>query len=84
MSRRTFFLVGLIVAVLLAGAALLWASTHPDGLEFVAQEHGFADQGSSPGRRGGAAWSLGALFLVALVAGGLFWSLRRRGSRDEA
>jgi hypothetical protein len=84
MSRRAFLVVGLVAAVLLAGAALLWASAHPDGLEFVSREHGFADRSSSPARRGGAAWSLGGLFLVALVAGGLFWGLRRRGSRDEA
>lgn len=84
MSRRAFLVVGLLVAVLVAGAAVLWASTHPDGLEFVAREQGFADQSSSPARRGGAAWSLGGLLLVALVAGSLFWALRRRSSRDEA
>ena len=84
MSRRAFLAVGLVAAVLVAAAALLWASAHPDGLEFVSREHGFADRSSSPARRGGPAWSLGGLFLVALIGGALFWGLRRRGSRDEA
>lgn len=84
MRTRAFLLTGVVAAVLLAGAALLWASAHPDGLEFVARQQGFADQGSSTARRGGTVWSLGGLLLVALVAGGLFRGLRRSGSRDEA
>jgi cobalt/nickel transport system permease protein/cobalt/nickel transport protein len=35
-------LTGLAVCVLLAGVASAWASTRPDGLEFVAEKLGFA------------------------------------------
>ena len=43
MNRRTFFLVGLVVSLLLAGVASYYASAHPDGLEFVAEQAGFLD-----------------------------------------
>lgn len=43
MSRRTFFVVGLAVCLLLAGVASYYASASPDGLEFVAEQAGFAD-----------------------------------------
>ena len=44
LSRRTFFVVSLIVALLVAGVASYYASSHPDGLEYVAQQAGFIDQ----------------------------------------
>jgi cobalt/nickel transport protein len=40
---RSFFVVGLVVALLIAGVASYYASTHPDGLEYVAEQVGFAD-----------------------------------------
>ncbi len=43
MSRRSFFLVGLVTALLIAGFGSYYASAHPDGLEFVAGEQGFLD-----------------------------------------
>lgn len=43
MRTRTFVLVGLVVALLLAGVASYYASTHPDGLEYVAEKTGFSD-----------------------------------------
>lgn len=44
MTRRpAFVLVGLLVALLLAGVVSGFASSSPDGLEKVAQEQGFAD-----------------------------------------
>lgn len=43
MRTRTFLLVGLLAAVLLAGVASYWASSHPDGLARVAEKTGFAD-----------------------------------------
>jgi cobalt/nickel transport protein len=39
---RTFLLAFLVVALLVAGVASYYASTHPDGLAFVAEEAGFA------------------------------------------
>ena len=40
---RTFLVVGLAVATLLAGVLSYYASSHPDGLERVAEQAGFAD-----------------------------------------
>ena len=40
---RTFLVVGLAVAMLLAGVVSYYASSHPDGLEHVAEQVGFAD-----------------------------------------
>jgi len=42
-SRRTFFVVGLLAALLLAGFGSYYASAHPDGLEYVAERTGFLD-----------------------------------------
>jgi hypothetical protein len=44
MSRtRVFLLVGLAVALLIAGVGSWYASSAPDGLESTAAEQGFAD-----------------------------------------
>ena len=43
MRTRTFVLAGLVVALLLAGVASYYASSHPDGLEYVAERTGFID-----------------------------------------
>ena len=40
MSTRTFVIVGLLVALLLAGVVSFYASSRPDGLERVAADHG--------------------------------------------
>ena len=41
---RRFVIVGLLVALLLAGVGSYYASSHPDGLEYVAERAGFADR----------------------------------------
>ena len=43
MRTRTLVLGGLAVALLLAGVASYYASTHPDGLQYVAEKTGFVD-----------------------------------------
>lgn len=43
MRTRAFVLAGLVVALLLAGVASYYASSHPDGLEHVAETTGFID-----------------------------------------
>ena len=43
MSRRRFFVVALLVSLLVAGVASYYASSHPDGLEYVAEQTGFID-----------------------------------------
>ncbi len=41
MNRRTLWVVGLVVALLIAGVGSYYASSHPDGLEYVAEQTGF-------------------------------------------
>lgn len=43
MSRRTFTVVFLVVTLLIAGVASFYASSNPDGLEYVAEKTGFID-----------------------------------------
>lgn len=42
-STRAFLVAGLVVALLVAGVASYYASSNPDGLEYVAGETGFLD-----------------------------------------
>jgi hypothetical protein len=42
-STRAVVVVGLVAALLLAGVASYYASSHPDGLEYVAERTGFLD-----------------------------------------
>lgn len=42
-GRRRFLVVGLLTCLLIAGVASFYASAHPDGLEFVAEQTGFLD-----------------------------------------
>lgn len=44
MSTRVFAAVALVVALLVAGVASYFASSEPDGLEYVAEQVGFADR----------------------------------------
>ncbi len=41
MSTRRFVAAGLLLALLVAGVASFYASSHPDGLEYVAEQTGF-------------------------------------------
>ncbi|KQT89534.1 cobalt ABC transporter permease [Marmoricola sp. Leaf446] len=43
MSRRGFLLAFLLVSLVIAGVGSYYASSHPDGLEFVAERTGFLD-----------------------------------------
>jgi hypothetical protein len=42
-SARRLLLIGLVAALLVAGVASYYASSHPDGLEHVAEQAGFLD-----------------------------------------
>lgn len=44
MRNRTFLLVCLLVALMIAGGASYYASSDPDGLNYVAERAGFSDQ----------------------------------------
>jgi cobalt/nickel transport system permease protein/cobalt/nickel transport protein len=43
-GNRRFFAAFLLAALLIAGVASYYASSHPDGLNFVAQKAGFIDK----------------------------------------
>ena len=43
MKQRSFLALGLLVCLLVAGVASFYASSHPDGLEYVAEQTGFID-----------------------------------------
>jgi cobalt/nickel transport system permease protein/cobalt/nickel transport protein len=43
MKTRTFLITGLLAALLIAGVVSYYASSHPDGLEYVAEQTGFLD-----------------------------------------
>ncbi|WP_210649822.1 PDGLE domain-containing protein [Nocardioides sp. SYSU D00065] len=42
-GTRRFYAVALLVSLLVAGVASYYASSHPDGLEYVAEQTGFLD-----------------------------------------
>lgn len=42
-SQRRFIAIGLLVALLIAGVGSFYASSHPDGLEYVAGKTGFLE-----------------------------------------
>lgn len=42
-TTRRLMVVGILVCVVLAGIVSFYASSHPDGLNFVAEKKGFAD-----------------------------------------
>ncbi|WP_168929394.1 PDGLE domain-containing protein [Nocardioides sp. GY 10113] len=52
MRNRRFLVVGLLVTLLIAGVGSFYASSHPDGLEFVAERTGFLDSGSDSAAAG--------------------------------
>ena len=43
MKSRTFLALGLLVVLLIAGLGSYYASSHPDGLNYVAEKAGFID-----------------------------------------
>lgn len=43
MRQRTFLVLGLLACLLIAGVGSYYASSHPDGLEYVAESTGFGD-----------------------------------------
>lgn len=48
-STRALVVGGLVVCLLLAGVVSAWASSHPDGLEHVAETLGFAGSAGDHG-----------------------------------
>jgi cobalt/nickel transport protein len=53
-SNKKFYLGGLLVSIVLAGVVSFYASSHPDGLEKVAEEIGFIETAKDPATAGSA------------------------------
>lgn len=53
LSTRAVILAGLVVALLLAGVVSYYASSHPDGLEYVAGQEGFSETAKDHHTAGG-------------------------------
>ena len=51
-GTRAVLVAGLVVALLLAGVVSLYASSSPDGLERVAEDHGFISTARDSGTAG--------------------------------
>ena len=99
MKTRTLVLSGLLVALLLAGGLSFYASSHPDGLEYVAGKTGFLDsaddhaagdgpfagyatKGVDDARLSGGLAGVVGVLVVLVIAGGIGFAVRRRGSTD--
>ena len=80
MKTKTFLVVGVLVALLVAGVAGFVASAKPDGLAYVAEKAGFIDTAEKRDAplSGGLAGVVGSV-TVLVLAGGLAFVLRRRG-----
>jgi cobalt/nickel transport protein len=79
MTRRRFFGAVLLVSLLVAGVGSLYASSRPDGLEYVADKAGFLDQAEQRTAAGGPVAGVAGVLIVLLVMGGLAYAVRRRG-----
>jgi cobalt/nickel transport protein len=53
-SNKKFYIGGLLVSLVLAGFVSFYASSHPDGLEKVAEEVGFLETAKEPATAGSA------------------------------
>jgi hypothetical protein len=53
MKTRTLVIVGVVVALLMAGVVSFYASASPDGLEYVAEQTGFLDTAEDSPTAGG-------------------------------
>jgi cobalt/nickel transport protein len=97
---RTFWFVGLFLALLIAGVGSWYASSAPDGLEWSAEQSGFLETAQhsptadSPladyavngeeGRLSGGVAGVLGVVVTLAVAGGLTLVVRRREARPEA
>lgn len=96
MSRRTW-VIGLLGCLFIAAVLSGFASSHPDGLEYVAERLGFdsaaqdspvadgpladySTRGITTAWLSGGFAGVAGVLIVAVLAFGLTWALRRRRS----
>ena len=53
-SSTKFYFGGAVISLILAGVVSFYASSHPDGLEKVAEEIGFSETAKDPATAGSA------------------------------
>ena len=98
MRGRRFFAVGLLLALFMAGFGSYYASSHPDGLEFVASKTGFSDSADEPKadgpfagyetkgvddkRLGGGIAGVAGVLMVLVLMGGIAFAVRRRSPAE--
>lgn len=96
MKSRTFFIIGILVAVALAVVVSQFASSDPDGLEYGAEQEGFSDTATEGATSdspladygGDDPWSKGVAGLAGVAATlaigyAVFWLARRTGGVDQ-
>jgi len=95
---KRFFLGFAVVSLVLAGVFSYFADSDPDGLDHVTEEHGIAEHARDHPLAGGplADYAVGGddrltglagvvgVVVTLLVAGGLFWLLRKRSGSGSA
>jgi hypothetical protein len=82
-STRVLVVVGVAVALLIAGVVSRFASSDPDGLTKVSEDHGFAGAGTSHDgllSYGGVSGLVGAVVVLAVVGVTVYLLRRRRTS----
>lgn len=80
-AGRQVVLAGLVIAVLVAVVASPLASSRPDGLTRVSQDHGFARADGGKGSPGSLAAGASAVGVFVLAAGvGVVLRRRSRGA----
>jgi len=85
-STRAVLLAGLVVALVLAGVVSRFASSDPDGLTKVSEDHGFAGAGKQHDgllTYGGASGLVGAVVVLAIVGVAVYLLRRRRPTQDS-
>lgn len=94
---KRFFIGFAVVSLLLAGVVSYFANSNPDGLDHVTEVHGIAAHAKESPTSGslfadyavggdsrftGVAGVLGVVVTLVL-AGGLFWLLRKRSPQEK-
>jgi O-antigen ligase len=85
-STKALLLVGLAVALLIAGGLSYFASSDPDGLTKVSEDQGFAGAGKQHDgllAYGGASGLVGAVVVLAII-GVIVYLLRRRRTAEDS
>jgi cobalt/nickel transport protein len=95
--KKRFFVGFAVVSLLLAGVVSYFANSNPDGLDHVTEVHGIAAHAKESPTSGSlfAGYAVGGddrftglagvvgVIVTLLLAGGLFWLLRKRSPQGK-